>query len=444
MKKILLILIAYIPFQLALNLAPDIDLASGRVLILIIFALWVLISLARKRLEIPAHPITYLILLILTLSCLSLTQGVFLGRGLRKILVLASCFPLYFLVAGVFSVKKIKTVVKVLIFSGLVLAIIGLVQFFSQFLFGIKPVYQFWARFVAPIFLGKTFTAAILANPSWLVNVGGKTFLRATSLFPDPHIFSFYLGLIIPLMFALLLYPKKHKRALHVMPLLVTFGLLLTAQFLTFSRGGYLGMFVALPFMVFVLWRMLGLKTKVLITVFALVSIVLVFILGWPIINRAVSIFNFKEPSIFGRLLIWRETLDTIRDHPFLGVGIGSYSGFVNPAASYRAPIYAHNTYLDITVEMGIFALIAWLGIFIVALRGLWKIVGAWGATPSIRARHGAPLQILSVGLMGSLVWFSIHALVDTPIFSPRVLPMLMIILGLSVVIIETNKKLVC
>lgn len=421
--KLLFFLIAFLPFQLALNLAPDVDLASARILILAVFGLWVLKSLASKRLQISFHPTTFFILFFLFLSLLSLTQGVPLERGLRKILVFVSCFPLYFLVTGILTREKVKTVVKVMVFSSLGLAVIGLVQFFSQFLFGIEPVYQFWARLVAPIFLGKTFTAAILANPSWLVNVGGKTFLRATSLFPDPHIFSFYLGLVIPLAFGLLLFYKKHKG------LLVTgFCLLLVAQLLTFSRGGYLGLFVALPLVILLLWKTFTLKARVFVAVFVLASLIVVFTLGSPIIGRIGSIFNIREPSSFGRLLIWSKALDIFRDRPFLGVGIGGYSKIIDPTASYRAPIYAHNTYLDIAVEMGIFALIAWLGIFLATLGGLWK---------TLRKKE---LRVLSVGLMGSLVWFSVHALTDTPIFSPRILPMLMIVLGLSVVITKVNK----
>jgi len=439
MRRLLLILIVYIPFQLALNLAPDVDLASGRVLILLIFGLWVLGALAQKRLDFLVSPITYLILFFLFLSCLSLTQGVSLERGLRKVLVFASCFPIYFLVTGIFfpeakpretrglaSGNLVSPVIKAMVFSGLALAAIGLIQFFSQFLFGIKPVYQFWAHYIAPIFLGKTFTAAILANPSWLVNVGGKTFLRATSLFPDPHMFSFYLGLVIPLAFVFLFYCKKKGVARHAPTI---FCLLIVAQLLTFSRGGYLGMVITLPLMVLFLWKTLGLKARISIVVFTLLGLVIIFTLGLPVLYRFTSVFDFKEPSNLGRLLIWQQALDTIRDHPFLGVGIGSYSELINPAASYRVPIYAHNTYLDIAVEMGVFALIAWLGIFLAALRGLWKVF-----------LEGKELKFLSVGLIGSLVWFLVHSLVDTPIFSPRILPMLMVILGLSVVLIKTNK----
>ncbi len=437
-EKVLLFLIVYLPFQLALNLAPDVDLASARALILIIFGLWVLKSLASKKLKISFHPTTFFILFFLFLSLLTLTQGVSLERGLRKVLVFASCFPIYFLVTGVFStetksrrarrdlvsVEAVKAVVRVLVFSGLGLAIIGLVQFFSQFFLGIKPVYQFWARFVAPIFLGKTFTTAILANPSWLVNIGGKTFLRATSLFPDPHMFSFFLGLIIPLAFGFLFYCKKHKGLF-----IVSLCLLIATQLLTFSRGGYLGLFVALPLVVLLLWRTFTLKIKVFVVVFVLVSLVMILTLGTPIADRVGSIFNFKEPSNLGRLLIWRQALDVFRDHPLLGVGVGGYSEFVDPTASYRVPIYAHNTYLDIAVEMGIFALIAWLGIFLVTLKGLWR---------TLKRKE---LRIVSAGLIGSLVWFSVHALVDTPIFSPRILPALMVVLGLSILVIKADKK---
>jgi len=178
------------------------------------------------------------------------------------------------------------------------------------------------------------------------------------------------------------------------------------------------------------------LKAKTFIAIFILVGLIAVFTLGSPIVSRIGSIFNFKEPSNLGRLMIWKEALDIFRDYPFFGVGIGSYSELINPAVSYRAPIYAHNTYLDIAVEMGVFTLIAWLGIFLVALGGLWKALKSGSTTLTTRKE----LKILSVGLMGGLVWFLVHALVETPIFSPRILPMLMVILGLSVVVIKTNK----
>jgi len=48
--KLLLILSLYLPFQLALNLAPGIDLASIRILILILFFLWLAQGLKNKKL----------------------------------------------------------------------------------------------------------------------------------------------------------------------------------------------------------------------------------------------------------------------------------------------------------------------------------------------------------------------------------------------------------
>lgn len=68
----LFFLIAYLPWQVALNPAPGIDLASGRLIILIMFGAWVLKSLAQKKLIIPKTSQTWLLLSFLLVAFLSM------------------------------------------------------------------------------------------------------------------------------------------------------------------------------------------------------------------------------------------------------------------------------------------------------------------------------------------------------------------------------------
>jgi len=58
-----------------------------------------------------------------------------------------------------------------------------LLQFLSQFIFGLEKTYSFWAINILPIFSGFNLGAMILAYPSWLVNVSGETIMRAFSFF---------------------------------------------------------------------------------------------------------------------------------------------------------------------------------------------------------------------------------------------------------------------
>jgi hypothetical protein len=71
LQKILLFLAFYLPFQMALNLRPGIDLASIRLLILIVFFLWLADSLRRKKIIVSNNPQTILISIFLFLNLLS-------------------------------------------------------------------------------------------------------------------------------------------------------------------------------------------------------------------------------------------------------------------------------------------------------------------------------------------------------------------------------------
>jgi len=411
MYKYLLFLSAYLPFQIAFNPGEGIDLASIRVLILALFLIWLAESLKNKKLFIKKNIQTGLIASFLFLNLISAVAAKNTDWSARKLVFLFSIFPLYFVAAAVLnSQDKIIRVSKALIFSGAAMALIGLIQFFSQFIFGLERVYKFWASHVIVPFLGKTFSQAVLRNPSWLVDVSGKTYLRATAAFPDPHMFSFFLGLIIPIAFALLLMEKR--KILYGSLLAV----LLACDALTFSRGGYLGVFAgALATAVFY-WDRIQRNHKItLVAVTA--AFALVLLIPNPVAKRYFSSFNLKEGSNKGRIETWKQALSVASNHPAIGVGIGNYPLEINPAASYRDPIYAHNTYLDIAAETGILNALIWIGLLISASAAFLK-----------KSRE----SIIFSALFISLVIFSAHSLVETAIYSPVVLSALIIILSFS------------
>src|SRR3989344_6059809 len=124
--KFLLAICVYLPFQLAISPTPEIDLASIRNLIILLFFSWILEGLENKK------------------------------------------------------------IIKLLVWGAGLSAIIGLVQFIIQFVAGLDYSMKLWSLVIRP-FLGTAFSQAVMDNPSWLVNLSGKTVFRAVSLFPDPH-----------------------------------------------------------------------------------------------------------------------------------------------------------------------------------------------------------------------------------------------------------------
>ncbi|MBL7154957.1 MAG: O-antigen ligase family protein, partial [Candidatus Portnoybacteria bacterium] len=304
--------------------------------------------------------------------------------------------------------------------------LIGLGQFIAPFIFGLDKICQFWAWQIVPVFSGFNFGALILAYPSWLVNIDGHIILRAFSLFSDPHMLSFYLGLILPLLVCLFL--KIPKKFLLFTIYCLVFGVLL----LTFTRGAYFAIIVTFLVLAGLFWRYLKAKKIALLLCLSL----LIFIIPiTPIADRFYSSFDMSDGSNIGRLEMWQQAGQAALEHLWQGVGLGNYSLLVDPNFGYRNPITAHNLYLDIFSEIGIFALIVWL-ILILGTMGqlFWQV----------RITRGSDLNkgqtLMRIGLIGSLVYFSIHSFFETAIYQPSVLALLMIILGLSTIL--CSKKL--
>ncbi|MCX6761690.1 MAG: O-antigen ligase family protein [Candidatus Moranbacteria bacterium] len=407
--NLLLIFCAYLPFQVALNPSAGVDLASSRVFVLLLFFVWLVEGLRRKKLFIESGKVNFFLASFLFLSLLSIVVSKNSDWSVRKLLFLFSVFPLYFVAADLVSSKEqMIKVVRFLVWGGFLVALLGAAQFAAQFIFGLDATYKFWANYVSPIFLGGNVTAAVLKNPSWLVNISGRTYLRAIATFPDPHMLAFFLGMLLPLALGLFL---KLKNKIY---LFIFFVLLLT-DLLTFSRGGYLGLFAGFAVAIGVLLSRLKKKHQLgaLILVVCLGSFL---IIPGPISERFLSSFNFQEGSNQGRIETWRKALVVIVDHPLLGVGIGNYPLEISATADYRDPIYAHSNYLDIAAETGIVSLLAWLGFL--------------GTLFFIFLKKSKEVLFFCVAV--SVVISSAHSLVETSIYSPVVLSLFLIIAGFS------------
>lgn len=437
----LLFLVFYLPFQIALNISSGIDLASGRIFILVLSAVWLIRSMARKRINISFSPQTFLLGAFLFVAATSTLWAFEDERAMRKILVFLSIFPLYFLISSFESRKYIHKILDAVFLGGFFISLIGLAQFAAQFFVGIDPVVDLWSESISPVFYGHEFGAEVVSNPSWLVNIGGATVLRVFSLFPDPHMFSFYAGLLLPMLISFMLFCHKDYDGTESLVLksrtiiIIIFLTILFAEVLTFSRGGYIGMVAGIGSLLILGWKYFSHKKKFIIGSFFAVFMIFAATNGQAFIMRFVSSFDLSEGSNSERIKNWKQGYEMFTDNILKGVGIGNYSYELKPSADYRTPIYAHNTYLDIGAEMGMFALITWILLFGVSVGLLYKH-GKSAVNNADRA--------LSLGLIGSLVWFSAHGFFDTAIYSPTVLSVLMVILAMSATINAKCKNQNC
>lgn len=428
-----LLLILYIPFQIALNPASNFDLASLRVFIVLLFLVWLAKNIKNFCKGIYFKNLQGIALILFFVSILfSLIGAENVSWGVRKIVFFVSIFPLYFLTLALVSGwVKTKKLFVVLVVGGVSFALIGLGQFFSVFVFGLEEVYGFWARNIVPIFSGFNFGALILAYPSWLVNVGGKTIMRAFSFFSDPHMFSFYLGMILPLMVVLPLRSRFRWLVLRCRNSYVAhtiFVVVFVALLLSFTRGAYVAVIVSFLLVSALIWMFLERKK---LPIFLCLLLLVFIIPSTPISDRFYSSFDFNEGSNIGRLEMWRQSGQAGLGSFWNGVGLGNYSLAVNPDFGYRNPVTAHNLYLDIFSEVGFLGLFFWLFLLFGTI---------WQLFRKLRETKIREQKYVIIGLIGSFSYFLVHSFFETPIYSPSVLALLMVILGLSSVVMQLKK----
>lgn len=411
MRFLFLLFFATLPFQFALSPAPGIDLHISRFFALGLGSFWITISLFRQRLILPARAETLLLISFLFFSAFSLFFAENVSWGIRKLLFLFSFTPLFFVAFSVFQEKGYgKQFAEWLVAGSALSAGIGIAQFLLPFAIGLDPTLLFWQKNILPIFSGTTFSGVVSEYSSMVANVGDGNLLRASAFFPDPHIASFFWGMTLPL--ALVFTQSSTHRAKLYFIIASIF--IFIADILTFSRGGYLALLLALAVSL-AIFPSLIFKKYIPALFFCFLLLLAFFFIPNPIASRLLSSLDPADHSTSGRLAIWNEALDIIAKHPVTGVGLGNYSNTVKPSAEYREPRYAHNIFLDISAETGIVNGIVFFLLLTISI-----------------TRALASLEPLKLAVGFSLLIFLAHSLFETPIYSVHILPLLLVLFAFS------------
>ena len=181
---------------------------------------------------------------------------------------------------------------------------------------------------------------------------------------------------------------------------------------LTYSRGGWVGLGGAVLLMLFLSGNWKGI---VPILCFFMLAVILV-----PL-ARERAVFIFQSGGDAERYGVWKGAWGMIKDHPFLGKGIGT---FMANFAQYTKGLgirYAHNCYLQIWAETGVFALISFISF-------LWLLLRQ-GINSFRRSRDHAVL-----GLLCAIFGFSIHSFFDTHLYSLQLSELFWFMSGMLVV----------
>lgn len=115
--------------------------------------------------------------------------------------------------------------------------------------------------------------------------------------------------------------------------------------------------------------------------------------------------------SLGARFVIWPRAIQAIQDFPFTGVGLDAFRRLVNtlyPIFNLSPDIdiaHAHNTWLQVALDVGLPGLVAYLAMWIVTLVMLFQTLR--------RAAHPG-LRALALGLLGALAGAFVYGLTDT------------------------------
>ncbi len=124
---------------------------------------------------------------------------------------------------------------------------------------------------------------------------------------------------------------------------------------------------------------------------------------------------NSSVHSLAQRMELWSRAIYIGTDFPFTGIGLGSFPHVMaNLYPTFNVTItadvpHAHNIYLQTLAEMGFPGLIFYLAFWGILLFILIRRV----------RRSQGRVHSLAAGLLGSMVIFLVHGIVDVPSYSP-------------------------
>jgi O-antigen ligase len=220
---------------------------------------------------------------------------------------------------------------------------------------------------------------------------------RGGGIFGNSNDMALHLVTIVPIAVALLLGSRSLARKAMYGACAV---LMIAAIALTYSRGAFIGLLVALAFMA---WRVAPRRR---LEIFIGGLVVVVGFLAVAPGGYALRLASILVPSLDpvgssdarrGELI--RSLYVAIR-HPILGIGMGNYQ----PEMSYRG-LVTHNSYTQVAAEMGMAALVCYTLFIVTPLRKLGQI-----ARNTFETRADSHFYYLAVGLQASLLGYMVSS----------------------------------
>jgi O-antigen ligase len=345
---------------------------------------------ARARLSKAAKDLLRPLILFVALAVLTSLTAQHRREALRelRLVVLEPALLFLALVTLPLSRRERWRIIDGLILGGVLIAVIGLVQYFL---------------------LGRVITAE-----------GGIR--RLVSIYGSPNNVGLQMGRLLPVLLAVGLWGgasdergwvatllRSPRRLLYLVAALPV-GL---ALLLSLSRGALLlgvpAALITLGLLAGPRWR----KATLVAVVVGLLASALLLSFPQLLGPRFAGMLDLSQGSESFRVALWHSTWAMIGDHPFLGVGPDNFlyayrTRYVLPSAWEEFNLsHPHNLALDFAARLGLGGLVALI----------WMQVVFWRRALPLRRLADRRGRALALGVMASMADFLAHGLVDASYF---------------------------
>ena len=398
-RVLLLILIVYITF-IGGTAYPQLSLEQNflfQTVITLLVVIWSVKMLLQKRF----FPKTSLDLLLAIISIWFVVTSYFSNDprvSFEAIWKFLAHIVLFYLLVEIIHAGKQRWLFETLFFTGGTVIIVSMVELGAWY-FGLSfgDFKQGW------------FEIGSLGNPV-------PPHIHTLHLvFSVSTILSNYIVLLVPVILAWALSVDQKDFRIGFFLLLVG---LLSVQFLTFSRGGWLGIVLGLG--VFTLfwfrrssYKKFNISPRLLGIIILIASTILILSIA------LIGTQNSRDLGDRGRADMWTSALEMMKNKPLTGYGVRQFGVVFR---EYRDPTIvqdklaaAHNLWLNTSAELGIPGLLLLIGLGIMFLR-------TWFTEWHQASPHR---QIRFEGILAALIGFSVHSMVDTFTLTTSILPIL-------------------
>lgn len=253
-------------------------------------------------------------------------------------------------------------------------------------------------------------------------------FFRAFGTFGQPNPFGGFMGMILPIAITMVIWQftriyrlRTLSAGLSFLGVLVPTALMFFALVASWSRGAWLG------FAASILILLVAIPRRNLIRLIVVSASTILILFAWSVnlvpasimeriqeaANQYLSFSDVRGLDIntvtyagIERISHWQAAINMASASPWIGIGLGNYEVVYDEYRLENWPQalgHAHNYYLNILAEGGIIGILAFLVLWITIFTITWRT----------RKHPDRFFHWISVGLLGSWTYISIHSLID-------------------------------